>query len=198
MKTHESPEKLVSLLRDPQTLGEGYTAILAEFGRLFRWYSRVYGATEAEAEDFAEDLITRIVVEKIDRFNGDGSQFVGWVLTLMRHEAVNWYRERNRLRTQSIEGHPELAIPEVLGQVDPVGIEIRRILQPALETLSDRDRQLFEARALDGKSHAEIAEELGMNMGTVKVNYKRIRDRLKEQLKEQEANLFRIRRIRSL
>ena len=49
-----------------------------------------------------------------------------------------------------------------------VSLELDELVDSALKQLSSRKRDIFELAKLKGKSHSEIAEQLGISKNTVK------------------------------
>jgi len=154
--------------RDP----EGFTLLLARYGRLFKWYFQGHGMTEMEAEDKAVELIEDIAIYRIDTYSGTGDGFRAWVHTLMIHEAVNWWRKHK----------PQEQLPDDLSApVDSAASEtelpqpLSDCLSRALALLRPGDRMIVEMRAVRGSPFAHIAEAVGLKEGTVRQRYRRAR-----------------------
>lgn len=61
-------------------------------------------------------------------------------------------------------------------------VEMRALLESAVDSLSDEFRAVFVLRAVEGMSGAEVAECLGISEETVKTRLFRARGRLQEML----------------
>jgi RNA polymerase sigma factor (sigma-70 family) len=99
----------------------------------------------------------------------DPSRDLGpWLATIARRAAIDIHRRESRRRHESID---------VTGPDDPALVtlppSIERLydiwqVRQALEQLSPEDATLVRLQHVDGLTHAEISERLGIPLGTVK------------------------------
>lgn len=96
-----------------------------------------------------------------------GRPLTAWLTTIARRVAIDVYRRERRHRAhENIETaeSPELVVlPPSAESIHDV-LEVRQ----ALEELPPQDRQLIRMQHLDDLSHAQIASELDIPLGTVK------------------------------
>ena len=125
-----------------------------------------YGEEKAEQEK---------AVEKIKDFKGDGS-FEGWVRRIMVNTSIEFYRKNSRmLAVVDIDHAPETPIQE--NQLTKINMtDLLRIIQ----SLSPGYRMIFNMYAIEGYSHKEIAEQLGISEGTSKSQLNAAKSKLKE------------------
>lgn len=93
-----------------------------------------------------------------------------------------------KYRTEGIfeivtENLPEEADVEI--EADDISMEY---LMAIIQQLPDRYRMVFNLYAIDGYSHKEIAEMLGITEGTSKSNLARARIILKEKIDTRQGN----------
>ena len=130
-------------------------------------YSRNY----AEAEDNLQDAFI-IIFKKINQFNFKGS-FEGWMKRIVINTALQRYRKQHVFE---IVNEENIEQPEV--EINEENIPLKFLLQ-IIQDLPDRYRMVFNLYALDGYSHKEIAETMGISIGTSKSNLARARGILK-------------------
>jgi len=139
-----------------------------------------YVKDSMEAEDVLVTSFTK-VFEKIGQFKFEGS-FEGWIRRIVVNEALTCLRKNRSMYLET-----------ELDQVD---------YDPNYKTLNDHleaedllrlvkelpagYRIVFNMFAIDGYSHKEIAESLGISENTSKSQLSRARIYLQKQLKEQE------------
>jgi RNA polymerase sigma factor (sigma-70 family) len=133
-----------------------------------------------EAEDVLVTSFAK-VFEKIGQFKHEGS-FEGWIRRIVVNEALTCLR-RNRsmyLETEldQVDYHPNY------NNLND-HLEAEDLLQLVKE-LPSGYRVVFNMYAIDGYSHKEIAESLGISENTSKSQLSRARMYLQKQLKEQE------------
>ena len=133
-------------------------------------YSRSY----EEAQDNLQEGFL-LLFEKIDSFKFKGS-FEGWAKRLMINYILQQYRNQGvfEIVSEKIPDDAEVEIDD-----DAVSMDfLIRIIQE----LPDRYRLVFNLYVLDGYSHKEIAEMLGITIGTSKSNLARAKSILKEKI----------------
>jgi len=105
-----------------------------------------------------------------------------WLLTLVHRRAVDVVRREDRRRGSPLDGAP-VASGDATDETAETR-ELRRDVQAALKELSTAEREALELAYYGGLSQSEIAEKLGVPLGTVKsrmfAGLARLRDALGE------------------
>ncbi len=151
--------------------------------RLFDLYSsRMYGVclryvkNAMQAEDVLVMAFTK-VFDRISQFKGEGS-FEGWIRRITVNEALTALR---RSRMMMIETDLERADREPDYDQLSDHLEAEDLLK-MIEQLPPGYRVVFNMYAIDGYSHREIAEQLGISENTSKSQLSRARVYLQKQL----------------
>jgi RNA polymerase sigma factor (sigma-70 family) len=133
-------------------------------------YSRNY----EEAQDNLQESFL-IIFDKISQFKKTGS-FEGWAKRIVINYVLQQYRKQNvfEIISEKIPAEEELEIDD-----DSISIEF---LTKIIQELPDRYRLVFNLYVLDGYSHKEISEMLGINIGTSKSNLARAKVILKTKI----------------
>lgn len=116
------------------------------------------------------------VFKKIHTFAFKGS-LEGWVRRLVYHSMADYYRENARyLHFLVFEEHDQ--------QVSERGLEsfYEADLLKIVQTLPPTSQEVFRLYAIEGYSHAEIAQHLGMSEGTSKWHLSTARQKLRDLL----------------
>jgi RNA polymerase sigma-70 factor (ECF subfamily) len=142
-----------------------------------------YSRNKQEAEDNLQDAFITIF-DKIDQFRFQGS-FEGWMKRIVINTTLQTYRQKNVLNLVE-DNLPE----EVEVEVDDNTISLDYLLK-IIQELPERYRMVFNLYVLDGYSHKEIADLLGIVEGTSKSNLSRARLILKEKIElvQQQKNV---------
>lgn len=111
----------------------------------------------ADAEDVAQDALVG-ALERLEECR-DPARFTGWLLTGVRHRALN-LAEQARARAAVLALHPPRPGAEP-GAAETVATR-QRLLQ-ALEALSPVQREVVLLHDLEGWTHAEIAGALELS-----------------------------------
>jgi RNA polymerase sigma factor (sigma-70 family) len=133
-------------------------------------YSRNY----EEAQDNLQESFL-IIFDKISQFKKTGS-FEGWAKRIVINYVLQQYRKQNvfEIISEKIPAEEELEIDD-----DSISLEF---LTKIIQELPDRYRLVFNLYVLDGYSHKEISEMLGINIGTSKSNLARAKVILKTKI----------------
>jgi RNA polymerase sigma factor (sigma-70 family) len=129
-----------------------------------------------DAEDILVTSFTK-VFDKIDQFKSEGS-FEGWIRRIIVNEALTHLR---KAKTMYIETTIEMADrePDYASLSDHLEQED---LLAMIKELPTGYRIVFNMYAIDGYSHKEIAEHLGISENTSKSQLSRARTYLQKML----------------
>lgn len=133
-----------------------------------------------EAEDILVTSFTKIF-DRIDQFKGDGS-FEGWIRRIIVNESLTYLR---KARAMYVETDLEAADrePDYEGLSDHLEAED---LLNMIQQLPAGYRVVFNMYAIDGYSHKEIADQLGISENTSKSQLSRARTYLQKMLAEHD------------
>jgi RNA polymerase sigma-70 factor (ECF subfamily) len=161
-------------------------AFAAEFPTLHRYLARRVGAAAADdlaAETFAVAFRNW---ERLDPERAVRPWLYGIAANLLRH---HWRKERRMLRAYARTGvDPVFAEDDDAAERADAGGR-RRELAAMLASLSRDEREILLLHAWAELTDIEIAQALGLPLGTMKSRFSRTREKLRNQLGEvgQEA-----------
>lgn len=152
-------------------------AFFKKFSRKMMGVCLRYADCSEEAEDMLQNGFIR-VFEKIETFRGDGS-LEGWVRRIIVNESLSWLRKyKNEKMNLDIED-----AKHVMRGCNHVGENINeKDLLKMIQKLPIGFRTVFNMYAIEGYSHKEIAEILGISEGTSKSQYSRAKTHLQNML----------------
>ncbi|WP_258052268.1 sigma-70 family RNA polymerase sigma factor [Mesorhizobium sp. INR15] len=160
------------------------------FSALFEYYApRIKammmrrGASSDRAEDLAQETLIR-VWHKAAQYDPTRASASAWVYSIARNVSVDVVRREGRA-TAWIEDE---TLPE---EIDPDQPELHLLVaeresfvRSRIISLPDEQLRVIRLSFFDGLAHAEIADQLGIPLGTVKSRIRlalqRLRDRLGE------------------
>ena len=150
-----------------------------------------YAKDADEAQDMVQNGFIK-VFNKLDVYNFDGS-LEGWIRRIMVNTAIDQVR-KNKRDPFSIED--EERIQNIEEEVPFSGDESEFYSKLKAETaikaisnLSPAYRMVFNMYVIEGFTHKEIAEYLGISEGTSKSNLAKAKQKLRSELTEKFANL---------
>jgi len=145
--------------------------------RVHRLVFRLCGGDEEMARDFTQDTFIR-VFDKLSSFRGE-SAFATWVHRIAVTVTLNGLRKEKRLKrgADDLDVANDLPAPSI--NVDP---DLRAKLRAAIEALPPGSRASVILHDIEGYTHAEIGEMLGIAEGTSKARLFDARSRLRKAL----------------
>ena len=121
-----------------------------------------YAGTATEAEDILQEGFIK-VFKKVGSFRNEGS-FEGWIRRIFVNTAIEHFRKKAYLQPiteweeTTVEGK-YLSILDELAEQDIIGL---------IQKLSPGYRTVFNMYVVEGYTHREISELLGISEGTSK------------------------------
>lgn len=140
-----------------------------------------YAKAQIDAEDILQEGFIKLF-NNLSRFRGDGS-FEGWVRRIFVNTAIEHIRRKN-LSTELNEGLENVVLdrqPSILDKLYEIDL-IKKSHQ-----LSDGYRTVFNLYAVEGYSHKEIAQQLGITESTSKSQFSRAKALLRNMVEERSS-----------
>jgi RNA polymerase sigma factor (sigma-70 family) len=141
-----------------------------------------YAKTEAEADDILQESFIKIF-KSIDQLRDAGS-VDGWVKSLVVRTAINYYHAttKKELLSTSIELNvTDIELNDSCRIIDQLDMEV---LLKTLNSLPDGYRTVVNLYLIDGYTHQQIGEMLGISEGTSKSQLQRGRALLMKKLQK--------------
>lgn len=137
-----------------------------------------YAGNTQEAEDILQEGFIKIF-KKLSTFRGDGS-FEGWVRRIFVNTAIEHFRRKKYL--QPVTEKEESTIEgDYLNVLD--GLAERDIIE-LIQDLSPGYRTVFNMYVIEGYTHKEIGDIMGISEGTSKSQLSRAKVILQEKVKK--------------
>ena len=146
-------------------------------------FAYILTSNRDDAQDLLQDTTLR-ALDNEDKYV-DNVNFKGWVFTILRNTFINNYRKDTRESTiiDQTEDLYHLNLPQDSGLETPDGLIAVKDINEAINSFSDEYRIPFSMHVA-GYKYNEIAEELGLPLGTVKSRIFFARQRLRVILKD--------------
>ena len=158
--------------------------------QLSRLYALAYRLT-SQRED-AEDLVQELLIKLYPRL--DEIQALDnpapWLSRVLYNLYVDHYRRQKRSPVDDIEDETQFYDPHGDDSTDPARIVntqlTNEVLNEALHSLNDDQRELIVLHDVEGYSLPEINEMTGVAVGTIKSRLSRAREKLRDKLNSME------------
>ena len=138
--------------------------------------SLTYTDDEDEACDILQEGFIK-VFRNLHKFNFEGS-FEGWVRKIIVNTALEHYRKKVR-QEENLSVYETYIEPQIEGILDSINANE---LIKLVNELPSKAAMVLKLYAIEGYSHKEISEQLGVTVGTSKSQLNRARFLLKKSI----------------
>ena len=140
-----------------------------------------------EAEEVVQEAFT-IVWQRVDLYDSEAGGLMAWLLRITRNRALDRLRHRRRQlrkveRVQSLGGGGDpWTNPVEPNEAAFPGWQVHETVHSALRALPEEQRSVVRLAYFEGLTQSEIAEQLGIPLGTVKTRLRLAFDKLRSGL----------------
>ncbi|HEX5727342.1 MAG TPA: sigma-70 family RNA polymerase sigma factor [Longimicrobiaceae bacterium] len=167
--------------------GDGFRVLVERYEPRIQGFLRKRLNDEERVEDLTQDTFLRI--HRARESYDPGRKFSTWIHTIANNLLKNEFRNRSRRRETSFSdlrpetspsGGPSRPVEFATGGADPereaYRSELRTAIDAAIERMDEHHRIPFVMREVEDRTYEEIAEEIGIPVGTVKSRLNRARN----------------------
>ena len=139
-----------------------------------------YSNSEQESFDILQEGFIK-VFRHITKYK-PGTSLYSWIKRIMVNTAIDYYRMESRRRTEDIDHAYSLSSkdPSVLSNM------AQKEILDCIQTLTAAYRNVFNLYVIEGYSHREIGEILGISESTSRSNLVRARSKLRVLLEKKK------------
>jgi len=140
-----------------------------------------------DAEEVVQETFT-IVWRRVDLFDEHSGRLIPWLLRIARNRAIDRLRSRKRrtLKASRLLSFGALgegrALPVEPDEAARPGWHVHETVHLALRELPDDQRTVVQLAYFEGLTQSEIAERVGIPLGTVKTRLRLAFDKLRTRL----------------
>ncbi|HBZ66661.1 MAG TPA: hypothetical protein DEO70_07470 [Bacteroidales bacterium] len=158
------------------------------FRRMFAVCLR-YSNNQVEAEDILQEAFVK-VFRSISSYTGNGS-FEGWIKRIMINTSLTQYQKNKKMGISVDLEIVEPYLSDVDEKADQTGVATSLSadqLNGLIQKLPEGYKHVFSMYALDGFTHQEIADSLGININTSKSQLSKARRYLQKEIEKLTEN----------
>jgi RNA polymerase sigma-70 factor (ECF subfamily) len=141
-----------------------------------------YTKSVADAEDVLQEAFVK-AFKNLDQFKGDGN-LGGWLRRIMVTTAINYLKKNSRYQSELLFTDEHLHA--VSGYQPEVNLDAKELAE-LIRQLPAGYQTIFNLHAVEGYSHMEIGQILGIKEGTSRSQYARARALLIQWIEQQNT-----------
>lgn len=163
---------------------EAWSLLIDKYKALIYSVPVKYGLQPQEAADVFQATCTELLVRLPEL--REPRALPKWLMQVAHHESYRWKRQGQRVVSRDAD--PDLPEPEIPAIADHIVQQTQeeQILREAMEALKPRCRRLVEMLFYEvpARPYTEVAEKLGLAVGSIGFTRQRCIEMLRRKLKE--------------
>jgi RNA polymerase sigma-70 factor, ECF subfamily len=158
---------------------QAFVALFDHFAPRIKTYLMRTGMGAGQAEDLAQEALL-LVWRRATTFDPGRASAAAWIFAIARNRRIDSLR---RLRREATELDPSAEPdPEIQPDTAISGFERDRRVREAMKNLPPEQARVVEMSFFDERPHSDIAQALGLPLGTVKSRLRLAMNRLRDSL----------------
>jgi RNA polymerase sigma-70 factor (ECF subfamily) len=158
---------------------EALRSLNARYGRMLAALARRFLSNESDAEEVVADVLWQ-AWRDAKTFDATRGSVSVWLVTLARSRAIDRLRANRARKAPPGEQPASEPVPDPAVELHQV--QRARIVRTALAGLEDNERAALQLAYFSDLSQSEVAEKLGIPLGTVKTRMRSAMMKLRETL----------------
>jgi RNA polymerase sigma-70 factor, ECF subfamily len=142
------------------------------------WF--IYNRVEdnIKAAEITSDVFMK-AMENIKKYEYKGLPFLNWLLVISRNEVNLYYRNNKKERKYFVHNDSIDEVKEEIEEEEKQIISFHSLIK-ILESLPEKEYEIFHLKHFDKKTFREIADITQTNEDNLRVKYHRIKKQLRE------------------
>ena len=159
-------EEILAQFKNPETKEKAFRNLLSNYQERLYYHVRRYVHHHEDANDVLQNTFIKIW-KAIDNFRGESGLYT-WLYRIASNEAITYINK--------VKKHPTVDIEQTTAQYrggtdNPEADEMTAKLQRAIDTLPDKQKQVFIMRYYDEMPYEQISGIVDTSVGALKASY---------------------------
>ena len=164
-----SDEQILGLMRNPITMERGFRLLMTTYQERLYWQVRRLVTDHEDANDVLQNALVK-VFRNIEQFEGKSGLYT-WMYRIVTNEAITFLKQRNRQHSTSIDDVNINLANRLRADSFFDGDDLQIRLQQALQTLPERQKEVFNLRYYEEMSYEQISQLLNTSVGALKASF---------------------------
>ena len=159
-------EEILTQIKQPQSKEKAFRSLLSNYQERLYYHVRRYVHNHEDANDILQNTFIK-TWNGIEQFHGNSALYT-WLYRIASNEAITFINKQKKLNIT----HLEHIVVVQRGSTDGLDAEVMtKKLQHAIDTLPDKQKQVFIMRYYDELAYEEIAAIVDTSVGALKASY---------------------------
>ena len=165
----DTEKKILLQLRSAQSFESGFRALVQTYQERLYWHIRQMVNLHDDADEVMQNTFIK-VYKGIQKFRGDAKLYT-WLYRIATNECISFLKKKKKYATVELDDGESGIANRLEADSYFDGDKATSILKQALETLPEKQKQVFILRYFDELAYKEISEMLNTSVGGLKASY---------------------------
>lgn len=171
-------ELLISQLKKQEE--QAYKKLVFAYSKKLMSVARLYATSMQEAQDNLQDTFV-VVFDKISEFKGDHEgQLYSWMKQILIFKSLN----KNQKKYKHVESSLDNAFEQSTIEADAISQLTHKEIIKIVYELPQGYKEVFALYAIEGYSHKEIGQKMGIAESSSRSQYSRAKKILQQKINE--------------
>lgn len=164
-----SEKVLIAALKDEVQQKRAFQTLVEQYQERLYWHIRRYVLNHDDANDVIQNTFIK-AWKGLKNFRADAKLYT-WLYRIATNESITFLNNKKKKAAEGMEDGEYSPADYLKADEYFDGTDAEVMLYKALETLPDKQREIFHLRYFDNKKYDEIAEISGTSVGGLKASY---------------------------
>lgn len=164
-----SDQEIVQLCLDPLHRERGYRLLVSTYSKKIYWHVRRMVTDHDDANDVVQNIFIK-VWKGLPEFRAD-SKLYTWLFRIATNESISFINEKYRRSSVALDNEQASHIQRLTQDAWFDGDDIQKLLQHAIDSLPDKQKQVFIMRYYDEMKYEDMEAILGTSTGALKASF---------------------------
>lgn len=169
MSGEELDKQILFLIANPKTEKQGFELLYKHYTKRLYWHIRKIVGNHEDADDVLQNVLIK-AWKALKNFRGDASIYT-WLYRIGSNECITFLNKRNKTKAVSLSDDENALENTLTADQRMDSAKVLAQLQSALDTLPEKQKQVFCMRYYDEMPYQTISEQLGTSVGALKASY---------------------------
>ncbi|MGB0430297.1 MAG: RNA polymerase sigma factor [Bacteroidia bacterium] len=177
-----SDKELIQLISNPKTEQIGFKRFYHLYAKRLYWHINDMLANHDDTNDVLQDVMVKSW-KGLKNFRGDSSIY-SWLYRIATNQCITFLKKKKNSKAVSIDSEENNLEESIEASHDVDTVKTLELLQAALETLPEKQKQVFSLRYYDELSYAQISHQLNTSVGALKASYHHAATKIEKFIKQ--------------
>lgn len=177
----EDEKELISRLCSVNKSDAAFAELVELYKERLYWHIRYMLKNHEDTDDVLQNVFIKIF-KNIKKFKGD-SRLYSWMYRIAKNESLTFLKKRSKMLKISSEELQTQIVNNLESDVYFEGDKIQLKLQQAINTLPEKQREVFQLRYFEEMKYKEMENLLNTSESALKSNYHHASKKVEQYLK---------------